>query len=95
VLLDTCFRQTEYAGVVSGTDQPEAARQLVDFLFSTTVQNDIPGSMYVFPVNAKATLPEQWAQFAQIADNPYTVDPDEIDANRETWITEWAAIATP
>jgi thiamine transport system substrate-binding protein len=95
VLLDTCFRQTEYAGVISGTDQPEAARQLVDFLFSTTVQNDIPGSMYVFPVNAKATLPEQWAQFAQIADNPYTVDPDEIDANRETWITEWAAIATP
>jgi thiamine transport system substrate-binding protein len=94
-LLDTCFRQTEYAGVVAGTEQPEAARQLVDFLFSTTVQNDIPESMYVYPVNSKATLPESFTKFASIAENPYVVSPAEIDANRETWLTEWAAIATP
>ena len=94
-LLDTCFRQTEYAGVIAGTEQPEAARQLIDFLFSTTVQNDIPESMYVYPVNSAATLPESFVKFAKIADDPYVVDPVDIDANRETWLTEWAAIATP
>ena len=94
-LLDTCFRQTEYAGVLAGTDYPEAAGQLVDFLFSTTVQNDIPESMYVFPVNAKATLPDGWSDYAKIADNPFVVSPSEIDANREEWLAEWAAIATP
>lgn len=95
VLLDTCFRQVEYAGVIAGTEHPAEARQLVDFLFSTVVQEDIPENMYVFPVNADAELPATWAQYAEIADDPYTIDPAEIDANRERWIAEWAAIATP
>ena len=94
-LLDTCFRQTEYAGVIAGTKNKAAAEKLVDFLFSPTVQNDIPENMYVFPVNAEATLPATWAEFAEIADAPYAIAPDEIDANRETWLAEWAAIATP
>lgn len=94
-LLDTCFRQTEYAGVIKGTKYPDAAGKLVDFLFSTTVQNDIPESMYVYPVNSEATLPEGWSEHAKIAENPFEVAPGEIDANRETWISEWAAIATP
>jgi thiamine transport system substrate-binding protein len=95
VLLDTCFRQTEYAGVIAGTEHPAEARQLVDFLFSTVVQNDIPENMYVFPVNSAAELPEAWAEYAEIATDPYEIDPAEIDANRERWISEWAAIATP
>lgn len=95
VLLDTCFRQTEYAGVIAGTEHPAEARQLVDFLFSTIVQNDIPENMYVFPVNASAELPETWAEYAEVATDPWNIDPAEIDANRERWITEWAAIATP
>jgi thiamine transport system substrate-binding protein len=95
VLLDTCFRQTEYAGVIAGTEHPAEARQLVDFLFSTVVQNDIPENMYVFPVNAEATLPETWAEYAEVAENPFELDPAEIDANREQWIAAWAAIATP
>jgi thiamine transport system substrate-binding protein len=94
-LLDTCFRQTEYAGVIAGTENEAAAQKLVDFLFSVEVQNDIPESMYVFPVNAKATLPEGWSEYAEIADDPFVVSPDDIDAGREAWLTEWAAIATP
>lgn len=94
-LLDTCFRQTEYAGVIAGTKNEAGAQKLVDFLFSTTVQNDIPESMYVYPVNAKATLPESFVKFAAIAENPFVVSPEDIDANREQWLTEWAAIAQP
>ncbi|MCU1542969.1 MAG: transporter, periplasmic binding protein thiB subfamily [Microbacteriaceae bacterium] len=94
-LLDTCFRQTEYAGVIAGTKHTAAAEKLVDFLFSVDVQNDIPESMYVFPVNALATLPEVWSENAAIAEDPFVVSPDDIDANREQWLTEWAAIATP
>jgi thiamine transport system substrate-binding protein len=94
-LLDTCFRQTEYAGIIAGTEHPDAAGKLVDFLFSPTVQNDIPESMYVLPVNALATLPEGWDVTAPVAKNPYFVDPAEIDENRERWISQWAAIATP
>jgi len=94
-LLDTCFRQTEYAGVIAGTEHEAEAKQLVDFLFSTTVQNDIPENMYVFPVNSEATLPAEWAETAAVATDPFFIEPADIDANREEWLAAWAAIATP
>jgi len=91
-LLDTCFTQTEYAGVIAGTKHEKQAQQLVDFLFSTTVQNDIPENMYVYPVNSKATLPDGWDAYP-VAEQPYFIDPADIDANREEWLAVWAAIA--
>ena len=93
-LLDTCFTQTEYAGVIAGTEHEKQAQQLVDFLFSPTVQNDIPENMYVYPVNSKATLPDGWDQYP-VAEKPYVIDPAEIDANREEWLAAWSAIAQP
>ena len=93
-LLDTCFTQTEYAGVIAGTEHEKQAQQLVDFLFSPTVQNDIPENMYVYPVNSKATLPDGWDQYP-VAEKPYVIDPAEIDANREEWLAAWSASAQP
>ena len=93
-LLDTCFTQTEYAGVIAGTKYEEQAQQLVDFLLSTTVQNDIPENMYVYPVNPEATLPAGWDAYPT-AEDPYFIDPADIDENREEWLAAWAALATP
>lgn len=84
-----CFRQIEFAGILKGTDQPEAAQQLIDFLLSVPFQEDVPLQMFVFPVNGEATLPEVFVTHAQIPANPVTMDIDEIDANREKWIQEW------
>ena len=49
VVADACFRQIEFAGVLRGTEHPEAAAQLVDFLLSPTFQEDIPLNMFVEP----------------------------------------------
>ncbi len=95
VLEDTCFRQTEYAGVLAGTAHTAEAQALVDFLLSPAVQADIPGSMFVYPVVQTTALPETWAAYAVKVEDPHELDPVEIDANRERWIEEWAAIATP
>ncbi|HEX7136091.1 MAG TPA: thiamine ABC transporter substrate-binding protein, partial [Iamia sp.] len=38
VVADACFRQVELAGVLRGTDEPEAAARLVDFLLSPPFQ---------------------------------------------------------
>ncbi|MDD9206203.1 thiamine ABC transporter substrate-binding protein, partial [Georgenia sp. 10Sc9-8] len=88
-LLDTCFRQIEYAGVLAGTEQPEAARELVDFLLSAEVQADIPTSMYMYPVDPSVSLPEEWAQHAPLSEQPHTVDPAEISEHREEWVRTW------
>lgn len=94
VLEDTCFRQTEYAGVLAGTDNPEGAQQLVEFLLSPEVQAAIPDSMYMFPVRDDVELPDDWAKFAEQAKDPIVMDPAEIADGREQWLTEWQDVTS-
>ncbi len=91
-LLDTCFRQTEYAGVLEGAENPEGAKAVVDWLLSDTVQSALPGSMYVYPISPTATIPADWEQFAPLSDNPVIMDPADIDANRDRLLREWTEI---
>jgi thiamine transport system substrate-binding protein len=91
-LLGTCFRQTEYAGVLTGAANPVGGQKLVDFLRSAPFQADVPGQMYMYPVDEAATLPADWVQFAPQAERPFEVSPQDIDANRDRWIEEWNRI---
>ncbi len=93
-LLDTCFRQVEYAGVLEGAENPEGAKAFVDFLVSKDFQESLPDNMYVYPVLADAALPELWAKWAPASEHPIAVAPDEISENREAWLTEWSDITT-
>lgn len=85
----TCFRQIEFAGILQGTDNLEAAQQFIDFLLSVDFQEDMPTQMFVFPVNGNAELPEVFTDYAQIPENPVVLDPADIDAGREEWIEAW------
>ncbi len=91
-LLETCFRQVEYAGVLAGAADPAGARELVDFLLSRTFQEDIPGNMYVYPALAAAELPADWVAFAPLAQEPFTVDAADIAENRRAWIERWTEV---
>ena len=93
-LLDTCFRQVEYVGVLAGADNPEGAAALVDWMLTEPVQSALPESMYVFPVMPGATVPDDWAEFAPRPTDPYEVSPDEIAAHREEWLTEWTDVVS-
>lgn len=93
-LLDTCFQQVEYAGVLEGAANPEGARQVVEFLLSAEVQAALPDSMYVFPVRDDVELPADWATFAPQSEDPATLDPADIAENREAWLTEWTDVTT-
>ena len=90
-LLDTCFRQVEYAGVLSGAANPSGAEKLLDFLLSDKVQADIPGSMYVYPVSTSVELPPEWASWAPLAPHPFEVSPADITKNRADWLEQWSA----
>lgn len=91
-LLDTCFRQVEYAGVLRGAANPEGARLVIDWLLSDEVQSALPESMYVYPVSPDASIPTDWEQFAPLSPAPWQLDPEEIDANRDVWIATWSGI---
>ncbi len=93
-LLDTCFQQVEYAGVLTGADNPEGAKALIDFLLTEDVQAALPDSMYVFPVRDDVALPDAWAEFAVQPTEPFQVAPDEIAANRDDWLEQWTEVTT-
>ncbi|MFE5291992.1 thiamine ABC transporter substrate binding subunit [Isoptericola sp. NPDC056618] len=90
-MLDTCFRQVEYAGVLSGAENPEGAKKLVDFLTSAEFQADVPGQMYMYPADPDVELPADWQQFAPLADEPFEVAPADVAAHRDEWIEQWTA----
>jgi thiamine transport system substrate-binding protein len=93
-LLDTCFRQIEYAGVLTGAANPAGAEKFVEFLLSPAVQRSLPDAMYVFPVRRGTPLPAAWARFAVQPQHPYDVGPAEISAHRDTWLREWSNIVS-
>ena len=92
VLLDSCFRQVEFAGVLKGTNNQAQAQALIDFMLTPTFQNDVPLNMFVFPVIRGATLPQVFTDHAQIATNPLTISPAEIEAQRDEWTARWVEI---
>ena len=91
-LLDTCYRQVEYAGVLTGSQRPEQARKVVDFLLSQQFQVTVAASMYVYPARQGVTLPAGWAQAAPLPDKPPALDGDKVQAGREKWIGQWRTL---
>lgn len=89
---DTCFRQIEFVGILKGTQHRALAEKFVDFMLSQKFQEDLPMQMFVFPVNPNAALPDEFVKYAQIPQQPASLTPDDIAANREKWIQAWADV---
>ncbi|MFJ4972249.1 thiamine ABC transporter substrate binding subunit [Streptomyces sp. NPDC088755] len=89
----TCFRQTEYAGLLDGAKNEEGGKALLDFLISKPFQEDVPLNMFVNPVVTDAKLPAIFTEFGESVDKPATVAPDKIAANREQWVRSWHSLA--
>lgn len=90
-MLDACFRQVEYAGVLEGAANPAGAQAVVDWMLSDEFQAALPTSMYVYPVSQSVDIPDDWATYAPLSDAPVTLDPAQIDASRDAWIDAWTA----
>jgi thiamine transport system substrate-binding protein len=92
VIESTCFRQVEFAGILRGTEAPEAARMLLDHLVGERVQSELALNLFVYPANTAIELPQEFVDFAVVPESSRSLDPAEIDANRSDWIDEWTSI---
>ena len=88
----SCFRQIEFAGILKGTDHEAEARQLVDFMLEKVFQEDIPLHMFVYPANETAVLPDVFVRFSITPEHPAMIPPQDIAANRESWIEAWTDV---
>ena len=89
-LLDECFRQTEYAGVISGSKNQPGAKALIEFFLSDGFQSGLPANMFVYPIK-DVELPAQWAKLAQPARSTIGEELD-FEANREQWLKDWSDV---
>ena len=88
----TCFRQVEFVGILKGTSHRAMAEVFIDFLLGVYFQDEMPFQMFVFPVHTEARLPDVFTRHAQTADQPASLSPADIDANRDTWIQQWEEV---
>jgi thiamine transport system substrate-binding protein len=94
VVIEGCFRQIEFAGIVAGTEVRPAAEKVIDLLLSTRFQNDIPLSMFVFPANEDASLPLAFVEHATVPSSPLSLPSEQISTNVQRWILEWTEVMT-
>ncbi len=92
VMLDGCYRQVEFAGVLRGAADTASARAVVDWLLSPEVQADVPLSMFVFPARAAVPLPEVFERFVTRPAEPLELGAEEIAAQRDEWIEQWTQL---
>ena len=85
------FLQIEGIGILKGTKNESLAKRFVDFVLDRAFQEDIPGRMFVYPVNSKAETPD-FFQFAEVPTLPADISPDTIDAKRDEWIDAWTKV---
>ena len=92
VATGTCFRQVEYAGLLSNAKNAEGGKALIDFLLTKTFQEDMPLNMFVYPVVEGAQVPEEFTKYGPQAKDPETMDPAKIADNRDDWVKSWTSL---
>ena len=88
----TCFRQIEYAGLLSNARNPKGAKAFIDFLVGKEFQEDMPLNMFVYPVREAAQVPAEFVKYGPQAKDPETMAPDRIAANRDQWVKSWTSL---
>lgn len=88
----TCFRQVEYAGLLSNAKNTKGGKAFLDFLLTKEFQEDMPLNMFVYPVREGARVPAEFTQYGPQAKDPETLTPAKIAADRDQWVTSWTSL---
>ncbi|MET7689724.1 thiamine ABC transporter substrate-binding protein [Streptomyces sp. NPDC005483] len=88
----TCFRQIEYAGLLSNAKNTKGGKAFLDFLLTKEFQQDMPLNMFVYPVVDGAQVPAEFTEYGPQAKDPETMDPAKIADNRDDWVKSWTSL---
>ena len=91
VATGTCFRQIEFAGLLSNAGNTEGGKALIDFLIGKKFQEDMPLNMFVYPVLKGAAVPPEFTEYGPAAKDPETMDPAKIADHRDQWVKSWTS----
>jgi len=88
-LNDQGYAYPEGMSIFEGADEPELARQFLEFMLRPDVQGEIAQRNVAFPATTGAELPEEFAEFAQAPPEAVTFTYDELRDNVSEWTQAW------
>lgn len=91
-MLDSCYRQVEFAGVLDGAENPEGAQKVIDWLLSESVQADIPLSMFVYPVRSNVALPDAFSEFTPVVADSAELSPEFVATELPNILQTWGEV---
>ncbi len=85
------FHQIEYAGVLKGAANAEAARQFIEFMLKDEFQAQLPYTQVMFPVvkDFDAGLPQVYRDNAPVPQQPAELTSEELATSSEDWLQAW------
>ena len=87
------YMQIEGVGIVKNSKNRKEAELFIDFILEDQIQNIIPLTNWMYPVNTNLKLPESF-NFAPKPEQTLIIDSGEIDRNLSNWIEEWTSAVT-
>ena len=83
------YMQVEVAAMTKSTDDPELARQFLQFMLSPDFQGVIPTGHWMYPViDLPDGLPPAYDKLVDPA-KPLLFTPEEVASKRKAWVEEW------
>jgi thiamine transport system substrate-binding protein len=86
------YMQIEVAAMLKGTSEPELARNFMDFILEEGFQTVIPTTNWMYPAGL-VTLPDGFDTLIKPAKS-LLFTPDEVAANKASWVDEWQKALT-
>lgn len=88
------YEQIEAVGILKGTQNEDAAQKFIDYMLSERFQNDIPGTMFVYPLHNDSILSNEFEQFATRPNREHIarLTSDVVEANLQRWLKEWTMV---
>ena len=87
------YMQIEGIGIVKNSKNRKNAEIFIDFILEDTIQNIIPLTNWMYPVNTHLELPESF-KYAPKPKTTLIIDSKKIDRNLSDWIEEWTSAVT-
>ncbi|MFC7059357.1 thiamine ABC transporter substrate-binding protein [Halovenus salina] len=86
---DQAYANPEGMAVFQNADEPELARQFMNFILGSELQGIIAEQNVSFPATDTATLSEEYNELAKEPPEAVTFSYDELQGSMETWVEDW------
>mgnify|MGYP002626180174 FL=1 len=80
------YMQVEAAGILKNAPNEKGAKEFMDFLISTTAQNTLPLTQWMYPVNTDVVMPECYQKAAAIPAKTVSTDSASLSSATDTVI---------